>query len=107
MLCGLPPPPRVGERSCLLLRTLSMRPARLAVCTVAAGLAGVRLGLRGLRLGLPRPRAGLNALAGRRDPPVMRRGMYSVDRSVIDGRAVLLLLLLLLLLRLLTSGGGL
>ena len=104
MLCGLPPPPRVGERSCLLLRTLSMRPARLAVCT-AAGLAGVRLGLRGLRLGLPRPRAGLlvNALAGRRDPPVVRRGMYSVDRSVIDGRAVLLLLLL----RLLTSGGGL
>ena len=106
MLCGLPPPPRVGERSCLLLRTLSMRPARLAVCTVAGGLAGVRLGLRGLRLGLPRPRAGLlvNALAGRRDPPVVRRGMYSVDRSVIDGRAVLLLLLLL---RLLTSGGGL
>ena len=101
MLCGLPPPPRVGERSCLLLRTLSMRPARLAVCT---GLAGVRLGLRGLRLGLPRPRAGLlvNALAGRRDPPVVRRGMYSVDRSVIDGRAVLLLLL-----RLLTNGGGL
>ena len=105
MLCGLPPPPRVGERSCLLLRTLSMRPARLAVCT-AAGLAGVRLGLRGLRLGLPRPRAGLlvNA-AGRRDPAatVVRRGMYSVDRSVIDGRAVLLLLLL----RLLTNGGGL
>ena len=104
MLCGLPPPPRVGERSCLLLRTLSMRPARLAVCT-AAGLAGVRLGLRGLRLGLPRPRAGLlvNA-AGRRDPAatVVRRGMYSVDRSVIDGRAVLLLLL-----RLLTNGGGL
>jgi len=29
--------------------------------------------------------------------------MYSVDRSVIDGRAVLLLLLL----RLLTNGGGL
>ena len=105
MLCGLPPPPRVGERSCLLLRTLSRRPARLAVCT-AAGLAGVRLGLRGLRLGLPRPRAGLlvNA-AGRRDPAatVVRRGMYSVDRSVIDGRAVLLLLLL----RLLTNGGGL